>query len=252
MFIYKITNSINGKVYIGQSKRPIQNRFNRHINDAMNNILDTHFARAIRKYGSENFLIEQIDTSNNQIELNLKEQFWIKHYDSVNIGYNETDAIYKCGGNTYQSKTKSEKQEIGLKISKTKIGINNPNAKKIKCLNTETNEELIFSTVLDCQQFFNEKTHRFISTRTNNQTKSLYKGIWNIAYFDDDYKECIIKVDKKGTQLLVENIIDNTTEIYKSIRKCSRETGINRSILQLKIKDNNIFIINNYKITILN
>ena len=49
MEIYKITNKINGKVYIGQTIRPVEYRFNRHMNDALNNILDTHFARAIRK-----------------------------------------------------------------------------------------------------------------------------------------------------------------------------------------------------------
>ena len=51
--IYIITNIQNNKVYIGQTIRPVEYRFNRHINDALNNKLDTHFARAIRKYGKE-------------------------------------------------------------------------------------------------------------------------------------------------------------------------------------------------------
>ena len=75
MWIYKITNIQNNKCYIGQTIRPIEQRFHRHINDAMNNILNTHFARAIRKYGKENFIIEEIDTAKNQKELNLKEQY---------------------------------------------------------------------------------------------------------------------------------------------------------------------------------
>ena len=49
MIIYKISNNVNNKVYIGQTIRPINKRFNRHINDAVNNKLNTHFARAIRK-----------------------------------------------------------------------------------------------------------------------------------------------------------------------------------------------------------
>ena len=105
MWIYKITNIQNQKVYIGQTIRPIEQRFHRHINDAMNNILDTHFARAIRKYGKDNFIIEEIDSAKTQNELNKKEQYWIQYYNSVNNGYNETDAINKCGGNTYLSKT---------------------------------------------------------------------------------------------------------------------------------------------------
>ena len=90
MIIYKITNIKNNKVYIGQTIRPMKDRFNRHINDALNNVIDTHFARAIRKYGKESFIIEQIDTANSQQELNIKEQMWIREYDSINKGYRDT------------------------------------------------------------------------------------------------------------------------------------------------------------------
>lgn len=72
MQVYKITNIQNNKVYIGQTIRGIQERFARHIKDAMSNRLDTHFARAIRKYGPENFIIEEIDTAETQEELNKK------------------------------------------------------------------------------------------------------------------------------------------------------------------------------------
>ena len=130
MWIYKITNVQNNKVYIGQTIRPIQDRFHRHINDALNNILDTHFARAIRKYGKDNFIIEQIDQAQTQDELNKKEQYWIQYYNSVQNGYNETDAISKCGGNTYQSKTEKEMEVIKEKIRQTKLGAKNPMAKK--------------------------------------------------------------------------------------------------------------------------
>ena len=106
MWIYKITNIQNNKVYIGQTIRPIKDRFHRHINDAMNNILNTHFARAIRKYGKDSFIIEEIDTAQTQKELNEKEQYWIKYYNSVKEGYNETDAILKSGGNTGRIKSK--------------------------------------------------------------------------------------------------------------------------------------------------
>mgnify|MGYP003415896946 FL=1 len=94
MWIYKITNIQNNKVYIGQSIRPVNQRFRRHINDAINNKLDTYFARAIRKYGKDNFYIKIIDKADNQEELNLKEIYWIKYYKATNekYGYNETFA----------------------------------------------------------------------------------------------------------------------------------------------------------------
>lgn len=116
MFIYKISNTVNDKVYIGQSVRPIEERFHRHINDAMNNILDTHLARAIRLYGPDKFYIEELDTANSQEELTQKEHDYIVKYNSVEKGYNETDAMSKCGGNTYKSKTVEEMDEIKEKI----------------------------------------------------------------------------------------------------------------------------------------
>ena len=72
MWIYKITNIQNNKVYIGQTIRPIVQRFRRHLNDALNNVIDTHFARAIRKYGKDSFVVKQIDTAKTQDELNKK------------------------------------------------------------------------------------------------------------------------------------------------------------------------------------
>ena len=186
MWIYKITNIQNNKVYIGQSINPIQDRFHRHINDAMNNILDTHFARAIRKYKPKSFIIEEIDTANNQEELNYKEQYWIRFYDAVNQGYNETDAICKCGGNTYQSKTKEEMDAIKNKIRQTKIGSLNPMAKKIKRINVKTGEIDIFDTVIACAQACGIKNGKTsISTRLNGEVKSPFKKQWIFEYYNE-------------------------------------------------------------------
>ena len=186
MWIYKITNIQNNKVYIGQTIRPIEQRFHRHLSDALNNILDTHFARAIRKYGKDNFIIEEIDTAQTQDELNQKEQYWIRYYNSVEEGYNETDAISKCGGNTYQSKTEEEMEVIKNKIRQTKLGDKNPMARKIKRTNIITNEVDIFDTVINCAKacgIQNGKTS--ISTRLNGQVKSPYKKTWIFEYYDE-------------------------------------------------------------------
>ena len=186
MWIYKITNIQNNKIYIGQTIRPVKDRFNRHINDALNNIIDTHFARAIRKYGKENFNIEIIDCAQSQEELNKKEQYWIQFYNSVKEGYNETDAMNKCGGNTYQSKTEKEMEIIKEKIRKTKVGGKNPMAKKIKRINIITGEVDIYETVISCAQACGIKNGKTsISTRLNGQVTSPYKKQWLFEYYDE-------------------------------------------------------------------
>jgi group I intron endonuclease len=186
MWIYKITNIQNNKVYIGQTIRPITDRFNRHINDALHNIIDTHFARAIRKYGKENFKIEEIDSASSQEELNQKEQHWIRYYDSVNQGYNETDAMFKNGGNTYQSKTEQEMEVIKEKIRQTKLGNLNPMARKIKRTNIITGEIDIFDTVISCAQACGiKKGKTSISTRLNGEVKSPFKNQWTFEYYNE-------------------------------------------------------------------
>ena len=91
--IYKITNLINNKVYIGQSKN-IEYRWKQHKNHPFNinnKDYDKRLYQAIRKYGLENFSFEILEECQIQ-ELNNKEIYWIKYYDSANIdkGYNMT------------------------------------------------------------------------------------------------------------------------------------------------------------------
>lgn len=143
--------------------------------------------RAIRKFGADNFIVEQIDRADSQEELSQKEHDYIVKYNSIEQGYNDTSALNKCGGNTYLSKTPEELRVIGEKIKKTKIGSNNPNATPAKCKNQQTGEEFHFGSQSEMQAFFNTSNHVFISRRCLGQIKSLYQGIWTITYEDSDY-----------------------------------------------------------------
>ena len=55
-YIYKITNKINGKVYIGLTTTSIEQRWRGHINESKK--CDRHLYASMRKYGIENFNIE--------------------------------------------------------------------------------------------------------------------------------------------------------------------------------------------------
>lgn len=85
MIIYKITNLINNKVYIGQTVQPLYKRWWRHCHNGKSSVIGS----AIEKYGKDNFSIEVIDTATTLEELNDKEIFWINHYNSISPnGYN--------------------------------------------------------------------------------------------------------------------------------------------------------------------
>jgi group I intron endonuclease len=91
MIIYKATNLINGKVYIGQTINTLRYRSEQHRREAkIDDRKHTYFHNAIRKYGFENFEFECIDEAESIDELNEKEAKWIELYHSTdeNVGYN--------------------------------------------------------------------------------------------------------------------------------------------------------------------
>lgn len=85
--IYKITNTKNGKIYIGQTVKSLQHRWLQHINAAKHNN-GFKLGRAMRKYTSSVFTIETIVTDVPDYFLDAFEKFWIHHYDAFNKGYN--------------------------------------------------------------------------------------------------------------------------------------------------------------------
>ena len=93
-YIYKITNNINGKVYIGQTiQRPID-RWYRHCQKQCLSKNEENMAikRAIFKYGKENFTFTVIETITDYTKdvLDEREIYWISFYNSYECGYNCT------------------------------------------------------------------------------------------------------------------------------------------------------------------
>ena len=87
-YIYKITNKINQKIYIGKTETSIEKRFKQHCQDAFRERNEKRpLYAAMRKYGIENFKIECIEETDNPEE---REVYWIKYYHSFHNGYNAT------------------------------------------------------------------------------------------------------------------------------------------------------------------
>ena len=85
--VYKITNIINGKIYIGQTSKDIVTRFKQHCTKASK---VPYLRNAIQKYGKHNFRIEQLGTTDIESEVDQLEQHYISIYKSTNheFGYN--------------------------------------------------------------------------------------------------------------------------------------------------------------------
>ena len=90
--IYKATNKVNGKVYIGQTKKTLRTRMKEHFAQANKDTARKgYFQRALKRYGENGFSWDVIDTADSAEELNEKEEDWIIHYGSYgDNGYNLT------------------------------------------------------------------------------------------------------------------------------------------------------------------
>ena len=95
--IYLITDITNGKKYIGQTFKEIQDRFNDHWNEAQRQIKkgDTtcYLHNAMVSHGIENFKLELIEANIPENKIDLKESYYIDLYKTYYLngtGYNMT------------------------------------------------------------------------------------------------------------------------------------------------------------------
>lgn len=89
-YIYLITNLINNKKYVGKTTQDIEKRWKKHINDSKREKCEIRpLYRAIRKYGKDNFKIEELEKCNTEV-LSDREQYWINKLNTYIDGYNAT------------------------------------------------------------------------------------------------------------------------------------------------------------------
>lgn len=110
MVIYKITNTINNKVYIGQTKNSVAYRFNQHFREAKCKKKKNYgrFHDDILKYGKDAFVYQVLEEVENLEDVDNRERYWISCYESTNPnkGYNSDTGGIKGG---YKSKKTRDK-----------------------------------------------------------------------------------------------------------------------------------------------
>lgn len=88
-YIYKITNNINQKVYIGKTERSVEVRWREHLKEYNTDNLNRPLYNAMKKYGKEHFSIFLIEECDSSIS-SEREQYWISVFNSYYKGYNAT------------------------------------------------------------------------------------------------------------------------------------------------------------------
>lgn len=212
--IYLITNQINGKKYVGQSKN-VGKRFREHINGNRSLI-----AKAIDKYGKENFTFELLETNVPNYLLNHYEKFWIKHFNTFEgEGYNLTP-----GG---ESNYMTEESKKKLKKVHSENNYYNP---KITLNLTKKVIEDRKNNKMTCEEL-GEKYD--ICRKT--AMKMCNGSHWTCKYLDYNYKKLAnIYKRPKGE----DNPFYNQKHSKETLQKLSNVTvDIAKNILNYKDKD---------------
>lgn len=202
--IYKITNTVNGLIYIGQTTQTIEERWINHIS-GVNEKPHIKLRKAILEFGPENFIIEALEENISDIDLDVREIYWIKQLDSIKNGYNMT--MGGKGGNTYIAKTEEQMKEIRKKISESKKGDLNPmriygglkgerngqfgkpthNSVKVYFIHLKTKQVKEFRSIAMAIPFFKEIRQGRDSLRTlliKNNNSFKYKDYFITTHFE--------------------------------------------------------------------
>lgn len=190
--IYKITNTINGKVYVGQTIKSAKARFTEHKYFAMHKQYQRgrpHLYSAMEKYGCDNFKVEVLETCPREL-LDEREVYWIAQCDSYNKGYNMT-----LGG---QGATVGRNTEGIMSLWESGLSISDI-AKAIE---------------RDRETVANELKSNGINDEAINQRR--------IATIKKKVRTPVYQYDKQG----------NFIRAYDSVYDAEEQTGINRGCIR--------------------
>jgi hypothetical protein len=261
MEIYKITNNIDGKIYIGKDTTSNPNYFGSGL----------LIKRAIQKYGINNFIKEVIDSTNDYSELSVKEKYWIKHYNSnnINVGYNLSSG--GDGGDTLTN-------HPDILLIKQKISENNPKTGKTyeeafgeerarqyknklkqnlhKNLFSEKSKENLLIYYQNKKKVYYDKCVKLKELVSNEgvhghmeELKKIKNSVYSsffgdvknfYNFFENDLKNIMSKgrvkkvklfdLVKKNNSIIVDSVV------YESIRVASEKTGIKSSLIKYRLR----------------
>lgn len=205
--IYKITNKINNKVYIGQSI-DIEKRWRAHIYRSTKEEYQEYLYQAIRKYGINKFDFSIIEECSSD-QLDEREQYWIEYYDSYKNGYNMT-----IGGNG--NRENCEKANEKRKVAVLAYQLDGTFYKEFESISLASRETGVHIFVIE--QCLNG----------NNQRGGNYQ--WKKK--EDNFEEKISSYQKriKSTAVKIEqyDLNNNLLNTFNSILEASKITGVSR------------------------
>ena len=236
-FIYKITNKVTGKSYIGQTRYTVEFRWRQHQHKKDG----CYFHNSIHKYGAENFIVETLEECDFE-DLDSREIYYIAKYDTFNNGYNTTiggdgrrkivtDNQYEEIRELYLSGFSSTKIAELFKVDKaTILKILHSLKVKIRKNNLDINRQEFEELVRDYQSGFSlrELAKRYDCSAPGLKEFLLKKGVdLRVKYSildNEDTMQALINDYLNGIR--VDNIIRNYHTSYATFKKILSIHGI--------------------------
>jgi len=237
MYIYKITNIKNNKIYIGQTTQKNKNRLCRHLSGSGSSLIASSLKY---KYTKEDFVFETIEVCSDIIELNDQEMYWIGYYNCLHPnGYN-----LKLGGNNKGQQHPDTKLklrnymlknmdtiELTKRLEKTWVS----NCRKIKSYNIKTKEIKYYRSIASVKEKGLNKG--CVGRVLKGKRKTYNNCLWQYEELEFD----LTKVNKKRTwKSVLRTSKDGDTREYKSLIDAQKEGFIADSISR-SIKKNRLY-----------
>lgn len=233
--IYKATNTVNGKEYIGLTTTTLRQRIFSHKCAARKKNPIALFSKALKKYGIENFKFIQVDSFSSLDEGNEKEIRWIAHYhtyvdDPLCNGYNLT-----TGGNSFVMAKESRMNQA----RKMKEAWANPDwrQKQLKAMNDKFTSDEYRNNMADVIR------HRWANPQFRDKMESVEikkkSRINQIAAWADPIKrksriESLTKAQRGMTQeekdhkrQAIRDTLSNRTEEQKELHRVRHKNALN-------------------------
>lgn len=254
LVIYKITNKINGKIYIGQT-----NNFNKrkrdHINTAINKWkgYERPLYQAMIKYGVENFNFEIIDTAESYDELNEKEIYYIDYFkSSIDYnGYNLDLGGHNGKKSDYVKKKIGEAQMGELNHMYGRKFENNPNSKPV--INETTGKKYVSLRQCALEEYRTVDAVKQISKVCDPMSnRFMYNGqVYKLLDEQGNPIDKKVRLIKYGPKIILE---EYSGIIYYSFEEASKALGISTGMIRDRAygRIKNDKLKDKYKFTILN
>ena len=195
-YIYKITNDVNNKIYIGKTEFSIEKRFKEHCKDAFRERNEKRpLYSAMKKYGIEHFHIELIEETDNPEE---RETYWIEKLGSFKYGYNATiggdgkryadyDLIYTLWQEGLNNQEICAKLKYDKETVKTALANKGVSEEERKQRGRESFSKVILMIDKDTGDILQtfpsiEAAHRFLGKQSGGHIAAVCRGKRQTAY----------------------------------------------------------------------